>query len=127
MDRELIVRYSNRSETAGLLKTYQAKGRCEEPECGDVLEYTINTKREIITEIGFDITKTACLPMKACAQAVSELAKDKPVLEAYLIDADIIAKSVGGLDKENIHCAMMAELALKHTIIDYSKKKQKIL
>ncbi len=124
MNRELILEYAESQKHRGLLEQAQGRGSCREPECGDELIITIKTKREIITEIGYTITESACPPMKACAAAAAELAKDKAVLEAYLLTKDNIAEAVGGLDKENIHCAMMAEIALKQAILDYTKRRE---
>lgn len=126
MNRELILEYAGSEKHRGLLEGAQGNGSCREPECGDELEIAIKTKREIITEIGYTITETACPPMKACAAIAAELAQDKAVLEAYLLTKDDIARVAGGLDKENIHCAMMAEIALKQAILDYTKRRETI-
>ena len=122
LNRVIIEEYALRTDYRGKLSDYHGIGQCIEPDCGDVLEYTIKTEREIITEIAFTITESACLPVKACATIAAELAKGKPVLEAYLITKEDIAKVTEGLEEEQEHCAQMAELALKRTIIDYSKR-----
>lgn len=119
MDYLKIKSYASREENKGLLKVFDGRGSCEEPGCGDVMEFTIKTHREIITEIGFTITESACLPVKASAAITAEIAKGKPVLEAYLIDKDQIGQKVGGLEEEYVHCALMAELALKRAIVNY--------
>ena len=124
MNRAIIEEYALKTDYRGTLNDYHGIGQCVEPDCGDVLEYTIKTEREIITEIAFTITETACLPVKACATIAAELAKGKAVMEAYLITRDDIAKVTEGLEKEQEHCALMAELALKRTIIDYSKRRK---
>ena len=124
MDRSIIEKYALKTEYRGKLDDYHGIGQCVEPDCGDVLEYTIKTERELITEIAFTITETACLPVKACAAIAAELAKGKAVMEAYLITKDDIAKVTDGLEPEQEHCAMMAELALKRTIVNYSKRRQ---
>ncbi len=124
MNRELILEYAESARRKGLPEDAQGCGSCREPECGDELVMAIKTRREIITEIGYTITETACPPMKASAAVAAELAQDKAVLEAYLLTKDDIAAVLGGLDKENIHCAMMAEIALKQAILDYTKRRE---
>lgn len=124
MNRELIEMYAAGAENPGFLPDHEGVGVCEEPECGDVLEFTFKTQREIITDIGYTITESACPPMKACAAVAAHLAKGKPVLAAYLITHREVAEKAGGLDKEQIHCAMMAELALKRSIINYSQRRK---
>lgn len=123
MDRKIIDAYAADTSNMGLLPDGLGFGECEEPGCGDTMELNFATEREIITAIGYTITPTACPPMKACAAIVAGLAKGKAVMEAYLITAEQIAEKAGGLDKENMHCAAMAELTLKRAIVDYSKSK----
>ena len=97
---------------------YEGKGECTDPDCTDSLCYYINSTRHLVSEIRYTITQTSCLPSKACAEAGAALAKEKPLLAAYLIDHAQISGEVGGLDKEYVHCAMMAEIALKRAILD---------
>lgn len=52
------------------------------------------------------------------------LVRGRPVLEAYTIDSSAIATALGGLEPEYMHCAMMAELALKRAVLDYAGKRK---
>ncbi|MEG0157363.1 MAG: iron-sulfur cluster assembly scaffold protein [Anaerovoracaceae bacterium] len=104
-----------------------AEGACTDPDCGDELSVYFKTERELVSGIGFSITPTACDVAKACGYAVINLAKDKPVMEAYLIGHKEVAAYLGGLAEENLHCAMMAELALKRAIVQYSNAKKEKL
>ena len=101
-----------------------ATGTAVEPDCGDNLTMGFKTHREIITEIGFDLTKSACPPTRACAVCAAHLAKGKPVMPAYLtVTAKAIAKELstdGELDQGHVHCALMAELAFKRALAAYS-------
>lgn len=124
MDTTKIMEFAENAENYGLLEAYVASGTAVEPDCQDELEIRINTRRDLITDISYMITESACIPAKACASLATVLAKNKPVLEAYLIDADRISHEFGGLTKENYHCAQMAELALKRAILDYSRFKK---
>ena len=87
-----------------------------------MMEIYIKTRREVITEIGYTITDSACPPVKACASIATKLALGKPVLEAYLVNEGQIAEEAGGLEGEYRHCAIMAELTLKRAITDYAKR-----
>ena len=113
MDREKILLYSEKKENLGKPEHFLGAGEVKEPGCGDCLEMFIDTKREVITEFHYTVTDTACPPLKACAARVAECALGKPVMEAYL----------GGLEKESIHCAQMAEIGLKRTLQDYAVKR----
>ena len=52
-----------------------ATGTAVEPDCGDNLTMGFKTHREIITEIGFDLTKSACPPTRACAVCAASSAQ----------------------------------------------------
>ena len=49
----------------------------------------------------------------------------KPVMEAYLLDAWTLSEFFGGLEKESIHCAMMAALALKTALRNYAETRRR--
>lgn len=123
MDREKILIYSEKTEHLGKPETCLGEGEIKEPGCGDQLNMYIDTKREIITEFHYTVTESACPPLKACAARVAELAIGKPVMEAYLIQAKELSEFFGGLEKESIHCAQMAEIGLKKTLQDYAVKR----
>lgn len=120
-----VIEYAAMEKLRKLPENIDGIGSVKEPNCGDVLTVAISTKREIITEIGYNITKEACPPVYACASCAAILAKGKAVMEAYLITAKDIEKLLsedGELNKEHIHCAQMAELALKNAIVDHAKR-----
>lgn len=123
MDREKILAYSEKTENLGEPEVFLGTGEVKEPGCGDQLNMYINTKREIITEFHYTVTDSACPPLKACVARVAEAALGKPVMEAYLIRAEDLSEFFGGLEKESIHCAQMAEIGLKKTLQDYAVKR----
>lgn len=106
---------------------YEGMGETVEPGCGDIMRIYIRTHREIITEIKYTLTESSCDTVRSCAAAAIALAKDKPVMEAYLITKDQIADCLGILSIEQIHCAMMAELTLKKAIVDYARRRREKL
>ena len=126
MDQELVLKYSEKQELMGTLEDFQGMSRVQEPGCGDEMCMYLKTRREIITEIRFTITASACPPVKASAALAAETALNKPVMEAYLIDADRMSQGLGGLPKESMHCAMMAEICLKKAIKDYVSKRGQV-
>lgn len=98
-------------------------GEMKEPGCEDVLRIYISVQREIITECTFTVTLTACPPLKACAARMAEAAKGKTVMEAYLIRAEQLSEFFGGLPRESLHCAQMAEIVMKMALRDYAVRR----
>lgn len=127
-DKLKVVLVEKSGENRGALEDYDAMGQCKEPECDDILKIYIKTERHIITEIGFTIDEDACSPAVASAVIATKLAKNKPVMEAYTISAeDIMAPLTtdGKFDKEHVHCAQMAEIALKRTVVNFTENLKK--
>lgn len=105
---------------------YNGRGEAHEPNCNDkmVMYITVN-ERKMIVDSGFELTEGACATVKATAAVAARLARDKPAIAAYTITALQIAAELtddGELDKEHLHCAIMAELATKRAVVDYSSK-----
>lgn len=126
MNRELILEYAAKTEHLGVPESWEATGRAAEPNCGDELVYYLSTKRDVVTEISYTITESACPPAKACAARAAEAVLGKPVMEAYLLDAWGLSEFFGGLEKESIHCAMMAALALKTALRNYAETRRSV-
>ena len=64
MNRELILEYAAKTERLGVPESWEATGRAAEPNCGDELVYYLSTKRDVVTEISYTITESACPPAK---------------------------------------------------------------
>lgn len=127
---EKVLELSAIQEMRGLPENPEGVGQVTEPSCGDLLTIGFTTRREIITEIGYTLTESACPPVFASAYHIVSQAKGQAVMAAYLISWKDIAAALsdnGELNPEHIHCAMMAELALKNAIVNYSQKKKEKL
>ena len=118
MNKEYITETALKGEYRGKPQTCMGTGACQDPSCRDVLTYYFSADRELITSISYTITETSCFPSKACAETAAALVRGRPVLEAYTIDSSAIATALGGLEPEYMHCATMAELALKRAVLD---------
>jgi len=123
VDKELLERLARDKTFTGRPEQYDGSGECSDPDCEDKLCYFIGSRCQMVSEISYTITHDSCLPSKSCAAAGASLAKEKPLLAAYLVNHQQIIAEVGGLDEEYVHCAMMAELALKRALLDCIKKK----
>lgn len=104
---------------------YNGMGQMKEPNCSDIMTiYLTVNPRAMVVDSGFSLTPGACATVYAAAGVAADLARNQPVLAAYTIDAAAIAGQLsddGRLDKEHLHCAIMAEMALKKAVVDYSQ------
>lgn len=102
-------------------------GEATEINCRDLLRISLTVnQRQIVTAAGYSVTKSACSALYASAAAAVSLALGKPALAAYAVsleDIGALLSDDGELDKAHIHCALMAELALKRAVVNYSSRR----
>ncbi len=107
----------------GEIKDADGKGEIGNPTCGDMMTFYIKVKDNILEDIKF---KTfGCGAAIAVSSMVSEMAKGKTLDEALKITNKDVAKELGGLPKNKLHCSNLGADALHAAIDDYKKKQDK--
>jgi len=106
----------------GEIKDADGIGEIGNPVCGDMMTFYIKVKDNKIDDVKF---KTfGCGAAIAVSSMVSEMAKGKTLDEALKISNKNVAKELGGLPKNKLHCSNLGADALHRAIENY-KKKQK--
>jgi len=85
--------------------------------CGDTMEIWLSVNNETIEEATF--MTDGCATTIAAGSMVTELARDRHVDEALLIDEQRILEGLDGLPEESRHCALLAASTLEKAIMDY--------
>ncbi len=111
----------------GFIKDADGIGRVGNPSCGDIMWVYIKVKQKNGKEILEDVkVKTfGCVAAIATASTVGEIAIGKALDKAIAITEKDIAKKLGGLPKEKMHCSTLSKKGLKAAIEDYRNKKEK--
>ena len=81
------------------------------------MEFWVSALDDKIEHIGF--TTTGCGTSHAAGSMATCLAKGKSVKEVLKIQQKDILDALGGLPKENEHCALLAANTLKAACEDY--------
>ena len=99
-------------------------GEVGNPVCGDMMTFYIKVKEDKIEDVKF---KTfGCGAAIAVSSMVSEMAKGKTLDEAMLISNKDVAKQLGGLPENKLHCSNLGADALHKAIENYRQQHKEI-
>lgn len=104
----------------GEIKNADGIGEVGNPVCGDMMTFYIKVKENKIDDVKF---KTfGCGAAIAVSSMVSEMAKGKTLDEALKLSNKDVAKELGGLPKNKLHCSNLGADALHKAIVNYQQK-----
>jgi nitrogen fixation NifU-like protein len=113
---EAVIDHAARPRNVGGMEGADAHALVRGP-CGDNMEMWLKARDGVIKNLTF--WTDGCGATIACGSIITELAKSKKLGEALAISSDVIVDSLGGLPEGHLHCAGLAALTLKKTIIQY--------
>ena len=117
---EKVIDHFQNPRNVGEIKDADGVGEIGNPVCGDMMSFYIKVKDNIIEDVKF---KTfGCGAAIAVSSMVSEMAKGKTLDEALQITNASVAKELGGLPPNKMHCSNLGADALHKAIEDYKKK-----
>jgi len=90
--------------------------------CGDTMEIWLRVNNGTIAEATFMID--GCGTSIASGSMVTEMAKEKSIIEARKISQQDVLNALGGLPEESQHCALLAANTLTAAIRDYLAMKK---
>ena len=103
-------------------------GRIDDPDgyahltgsCGDIMEIFLKFENDKIKEASFQTD--GCGSSVVCGSFSAEMALGKSPDELLQITGEAILGELGGLPKEDEHCAFLAGETLQEALIDYMIK-----
>ena len=115
---EKIVKLWLERKNFGKPSNYDAYGKSS-GSCGESIEIFLKVNGDKIEDAKF--FTNGCVTIVVCGSVVTELVKNKSLEEAMKIRSIDIIDEIGGLPEDELHCAIIAENALKEAIKSYSK------
>lgn len=107
----------------GEITDADGEGTVGNPVCGDLMTFYIKVNDNRISNVKF---KTfGCGAAIAVSSVVSEMAKGKTLDEAMKITNKMVAKELGGLPKNKLHCSNLGADALHKAIENHRKRLSK--
>lgn len=117
--KEVMEHFAN-PRNVGVVENADGVGEVGNPVCGDMMKITIRVENDVITDIKFQTL--GCGAAIATSSITTEMAKGKTLKEALKITRDAVAKNLGGLPPNKMHCSNLAADGLHKAIEDYLKK-----
>jgi len=114
---EVVMDHFKNPRNKGVIKNPDGIGEVGNPICGDMMKIMIKVVDERIVDIKF--STLGCGAAIAVSSAVTDMAKGKTLKEAMKITNKKVAKTLGELPKNELHCANLGADALHMAIIDY--------
>jgi len=121
---EKVMDHFANPRNVGEIANADGIGEVGNPVCGDMMTFYIKVKEDKIEDVKF---KTfGCGAAIAVSSMVSEMAKGKTLDEAMLISNKDVAKKLGGLPENKLHCSNLGADALHKAIENYRQQHKEI-
>jgi len=118
-----VMEHFQNPRNVGTIEDADGIGKVGNPVCGDMMEFNIKVMDNRLEDIKF---KTfGCGAAIAVSSIVSEMAMGKTLEEAMKITNKNVAKELGGLPKNKLHCSNLGADALHKAIENYREKTKK--
>ncbi|MDR2771855.1 MAG: Fe-S cluster assembly scaffold protein NifU [Elusimicrobiota bacterium] len=115
-----VMDHFSNPRNVGEIEKADGVGEVGNPVCGDMMTFYIKVEGGKIADVKF---KTfGCGAAIAVSSMVSEMAIGKTIDEAMALTNAAVAKELGGLPPNKMHCSNLGADALHKAIEDYLKK-----
>lgn len=117
-----VMEHFSNPRNVGEIPDADGIGEVGNPVCGDMMTIYIKVKDDKIEDIKF---KTfGCAAAIATSSIITEIARGMTLEQANKISRNDVAKELGGLPPQKMHCSNLAADALKLAIENYHRKQQ---
>jgi len=118
---EIAIDHAMNPRNVGNMESADGFAKITGP-CGDTMEVWLKVSNKTIIEATF--MTDGCGTSIASGSMVTEMAKEKSIIEARKISQQDVLSALDGLPEESQHCALLAANTLKAAIRDYLAMKK---
>jgi len=118
---EKVMDHFQNPRNVGVIEDADGVGKVGNPVCGDMMTFYIKVNDNRLSDIKFQTF--GCGAAIAVSSIVTEMAMEKTLDEAMKITNKSVAKELGGLPKNKLHCSNLGADAL-HAAIENFKERQ---
>lgn len=119
---EKVMDHFQNPRNLGQIKDADGIGEVGNPVCGDMMTFYIKVKDNKLEDVKFNTF--GCGAAIAVSSMVSEIAKGKTIEDALKITNELVAKELGGLPPNKMHCSNLGANALHKAIENYLGKQK---
>jgi len=117
-----VMQHFSNPQNVGEIPDADGVGEVGNPVCGDLMTIYIKVNDNKLTDIKF---KTfGCAAAIATSSIITTMARGMTLEDAEKISRNDVAKELGGLPPQKMHCSNLAADALKLAIENYRRKLQ---
>ncbi len=117
MYSELVMDHFINPRNIGIIEDANAIIQVGDPTCGDSLLLFLKIENDIVLDVKFRIK--GCAASIATSSMTTEMVKGLTVEEALALTDEQVAKALGGLPEEKLHCSSLAVGAVHAGILRY--------
>ncbi len=117
---QLVMEHFRNPRNVGVIEEADGIGREGNPVCGDLMEMYIKVQDGRIVDIKF--RTFGCGAAIATSSITTEMVLGKTLEEAMALSRNDVAKALGGLPAQKLHCSNLAADALHRAIEDYYER-----
>ena len=115
---EVMKRFKN-PKNAGDLKTFNGLGNAGDPGCSDVVEIKLHVVNHRVKNAKFKVF--GCPGAVSTTDVFIDMIKGKTIEEASRINEEAIARALGGLPVDSMHCTYLPLEAFRKAKEHYEK------
>lgn len=115
----IIMDHLSHPRNVGAMETPDGVADVRNPACGDTLRLFIKVEEDLIVDATF--LASGCGPAIAASSITTVMLKGKTIAEALQISHEVVSEALGGLPPTKMHCALLAEKAIRTAIANYRR------